>query len=60
MDIGADGKEGQTRQRQARQGQRQRQARTATPALTGQRQEQGLNVGIVENVDTTRKTVGAR
>ena len=56
-------RQGQTRQRQARLGQRQREARTAR---TGQGQEQGqeqlvrLNVGTVESADTTRKTVGAR
>ena len=61
MDICAfsKGKGKQTRQRQARQGQRQRQARTAR-TRTRTRARIRLNVGTVQNVDTTRKTVGAR
>ena len=47
MYIGAFGKgQGQTKQRQARKGQRQRKARTAWTARTGQGQEQGQEQGL--------------
>ena len=68
MDTGAFGKkQGQTRQRQARQRQRQGKGKQGQQGQHGQDKDKSkdknkirLNVGIVENVDTTRKTVGAR
>ena len=57
-------RQGQAEQGQARKRQRQRKAKTARTTRTGQGQEQGprtrLNVGIVDDVDTTRKIVGSR
>ena len=68
MDIGAFGK-GKGKQSKGKHGKgkgkgkartaRNNADRTGTRA-TGQEQGLGLNVGIVEDVDTTRKIVGSR
>ena len=66
MDIGAFGK-GKGKQSKGKhgKGKGKGKARTARTTRTGQGQEQDktrtrLNVGIVEDVDTTRKIVGSR
>ena len=65
MDIGAFGK-GKGKQSKGKHGKGKGKGKQGQQGKNGQGQEQGqeqgirLNVGIVEDVDTTRKIVGSR